>query len=165
MMGSIHNKQAKPFRDSDLSIALMGMTVFSLLVLVVIAATLIFVFENRVNSGLVMSDGFRALETGLGVEEGAPLYPVTTGGQITFWASVVLALVIMVLFVTQVVGFCRTSSKRITNVKNVVDRRALRAQKASLEIENEILDKQKEILTVEDNIIKKLDRLRDLDKE
>jgi hypothetical protein len=165
MMSQIHNKQVKPPRDRDLALAFMGMTVFSLLILVVIAATMIFVFENRINSGLNMSDGFRAIETSLGVEAETPIYPLTVSGRVTFWVSFFLALLIIALFVVQVVDFCKSSIKRARGGKSKVDRRLARVQRASLKIEHEILDKQKELLEVEDNIIKKLDRLRDLDKK
>lgn len=147
-------------------IMLLMVTILLFAFLLMIGNLLIYAFETGVNEAIkTPGDAFRAIESVFHFSGLNAVTPITLGGRITLFVFFLLAIILGIVFAAQVFGLVQTITFRPWFKK--IDKK-LATEEIDLqegldenqELEKEILNQQTKILSYEENILDKLDKLR-----
>ena len=141
--------------------------VFVFVVVIMMSNISFYAFEHNYNSKINnINDGFKAVESVFQLSGGQGVYPVTIGGRITSLVTLLMSIVLLILFASQVFKVVTSFNlkdhftkieKDIKNEEDDIMEEFAESQK----LEADILKKQDEILHYEENIMRKLDKLRE----
>jgi sensor histidine kinase YesM len=135
-------------------------------VVAIFGDVLVFIFEVNKNPQINnLSDSFVALETILHLADENAIYPITVGGRVTVFSTLILIAVLAVIFSSQVMSILSIGKmkKEFQKIKKTVNQTKLEILTQAEETKNrqeKILRQQQNIVEYEEDIIEKLDALR-----
>ncbi|PIR94648.1 hypothetical protein COT97_00100 [Candidatus Falkowbacteria bacterium CG10_big_fil_rev_8_21_14_0_10_39_11] len=149
-------------------ILFLAILVFAFVFSIVIFDMLLYIAELNTNPAVhSLNDSFRMIESTYNlVSEEVAVYPITSAGRILSLSLIAVSVIILIVFAAQVFALLqifhsRPLFRRLEKDIDQDEKELLSEFEESQVMEQEILDKQQQIINYEEDIIAKLDRLRD----